>query len=68
MVACGKGKYHGEKCFLKGGKYPYTQNGRVSTKRIRNAMARAQQNNEGDVIKSKYCKLARRHHIKSEYC
>lgn len=68
MVSCGKGKYQGEKCFIKGG-YPYTKNGKVSKKRIRNAMARAKQNGDGMKIKrGGYCKIAKRNGIESEYC
>jgi hypothetical protein len=68
VVNCGKGKYEGELCFIKGA-YPYTNGGKISEKRIRNAMARAKQNGEGAALKrAGYCRLARRHHIKSEYC
>lgn len=68
MVACGKGKYEGEKCFIKG-HYPYTKNGKISRKRIRNAMARAKQQGKGKAIKrGGYCKIAKREGIHSEYC
>lgn len=68
VVKCGKGKYHGEQCFISGA-YPFTKNGKVSTKRIRNAMARAKQNGEGAALKrAGYCSRAKRAGVKSEYC
>lgn len=46
MVTTAKsGKYKGEKTLLKDGRYPITKNGKLDCGRVRNAVARAAQNN-----------------------
>lgn len=44
------GQYKGEKTLLPSGKYPITKNGKLNCGRVRNAVARAAQNNDTAAI------------------
>lgn len=45
-----KGSYKGERTLLPDGRYPITKNGKLNCGRVRNAVARAAQNNDTAAI------------------
>ena len=59
-----------ETCLIpKRNAYPITKNGKVSVGRIRNAAARAAQHGDVAAIKKGgFCRIARRHKVKSRLC
>ncbi len=61
---------HRETCLIpKLNKYPITKNGKISVGRIRNAAARAAQNNDIAAIKKGgFCRIARRYKVMSRLC
>lgn len=71
---CGSGKYAGERCLIPGndkkeGKYPVTENGKISMGRLRNVAVRASQfGHVAEVKAGGFCNIAKRAGLDSSIC
>jgi len=72
--SCGSGKYAGERCLIPGtkdkpGKFPITENGKVSMGRLRNVAVRASQHGYlAEVKAGGFCTIAKRAGLDSSIC